>query len=406
MRSWSWRWFLTGICALAIVPSSCSSDVSPHADGAFTRRTSSSPAAFSVVFRFPSTGTAKYPFGKLLLDHGALFGVSRRYNSGDALYAIYPNGSNFTIIHTFQMQSDGLDANGDIISYGNGIYGTTENGGAKGFGALFEFDLTSGTERVVHSFGSGSDGKIPSGGLLAYDGWLYGVTARGGTNHQGTLYRINPKNRKEEVLHNFLGGLGGGPTGTPIVVNGQIFGGGIYNSQQVFFYRIGSTGLNFAVNYFTADHDRADLSSLTLFNGKIYGEISGGRRSNGQILTIDPTSLASTAFDLPVGAAHPFGGLSVFGGQLYGMSQNGGYHQNGSVFAISPAGSVTVVHRFGLASGAFATDGSKPNAELRTNGTTLWGTTNLGGNQSTNCGRNPPPCGPGNGTIFSITPAP
>ncbi len=66
--------------------------------------------------------------------------------------------------------------------------------------------------------------KYPVGGLLAPgDGWLYGVTANGGANDEGTLYRLQPNGSSFSVLksfpaagndgHNPLGGLALGADG-------------------------------------------------------------------------------------------------------------------------------------------------------------------------------------------------
>ena len=47
-------------------------------------------------------------------------------------------------------------------------------------GTLFSFDVATGSESVLHSFGSGADGAYPIAALLAYHGWLYGTTVGGG----------------------------------------------------------------------------------------------------------------------------------------------------------------------------------------------------------------------------------
>jgi uncharacterized repeat protein (TIGR03803 family) len=65
-----------------------------------------------------------------------------------------------------------MDAKGNI-------FGTTEIGGANGFGTVYEF--SSGAVRVLHSFCHKSgcaDGAVPSGGVIkAGNGNLYGTTS-------------------------------------------------------------------------------------------------------------------------------------------------------------------------------------------------------------------------------------
>src|ERR1039458_2844100 len=71
------------------------------------------------------------------------------------------------------------------------LYGTTYNGGSKGLGTFFEI-TTSGTLTLLHSFAGGvTDGENPTGGLtLGTDGNFYGTTQMGGTNSQGTVFKM------------------------------------------------------------------------------------------------------------------------------------------------------------------------------------------------------------------------
>jgi uncharacterized repeat protein (TIGR03803 family) len=58
------------------------------------------------------------------------------------------------------------------VGDGKALYGTTEAGGANGFGAVFK--LSGETETVLHSFGN-EDGD-PSAGVIMMKGYLYGTT--------------------------------------------------------------------------------------------------------------------------------------------------------------------------------------------------------------------------------------
>jgi uncharacterized repeat protein (TIGR03803 family) len=62
-----------------------------------------------------------------------------------------------------------------LIDVDGTLYGTTVSGGLEGGGTVFKI-TTSGTESVVYSFGGGSDGAYPYGGLVHFAGALYGTT--------------------------------------------------------------------------------------------------------------------------------------------------------------------------------------------------------------------------------------
>src|SRR2546426_835884 len=75
-------------------------------------------------------------------------------------------------------------------SAGN-LYGTTEQGGASGYGTVYKLE-PSGTFTVLHSFDS-SDGANPTAGLVQDSaGNLYGTTVSGGVSGAGTVYKLEP----------------------------------------------------------------------------------------------------------------------------------------------------------------------------------------------------------------------
>jgi uncharacterized repeat protein (TIGR03803 family) len=94
-----------------------------------------------------------------------------------------------------------------ILDAANNLYGTTDEGGAKGAGTVFKLD-TAGTESVLYSFCSVygcTDGAAPEGGLVQdWAGNLYGATTQGGTSNAGTLFELDTTG-KETVLYSFTG---------------------------------------------------------------------------------------------------------------------------------------------------------------------------------------------------------
>jgi uncharacterized repeat protein (TIGR03803 family) len=90
------------------------------------------------------------------------------------------------------------------------LYGTTFLGGTNGDGTIFRI-TPSGALTTLYNF-SGPDGNEPIDSLLAMpDGWLYGTTLNGGIyGDEGTVYRINTIGQFQQ-LHSFNFGEGAAP---------------------------------------------------------------------------------------------------------------------------------------------------------------------------------------------------
>ena len=122
---------------------------------------------------------------------------------------------------------------GLIANSSDDLFGTTPYGGLYGYGEAFE--LTSGgTFNVLASFGdangdSTGPGLNPYGGLVTDKaGDLFGTTANGGQNGDGTIYEV-PKTSTGfgtlEILASFDNANGAGPqAGLTIDAAGNLYG--------------------------------------------------------------------------------------------------------------------------------------------------------------------------------------
>ena len=96
---------------------------------------------------------------------------------------------------TLTSLTDGQLPWGSLVVDANGnLFGTTEVGGASGYGTVFEIAKTSSgyasTPTTVVSF-IGSDGSSPDGGLIVdVNGDLFGTTTGGGSASTGTAFEI------------------------------------------------------------------------------------------------------------------------------------------------------------------------------------------------------------------------
>jgi uncharacterized repeat protein (TIGR03803 family) len=50
----------------------------------------------------------------------------------------------------------------------------------------------AGVAKILHSFGSGTDGASPEAGLIDVGGTLYGTTEEGGAVDAGTVFKVTP----------------------------------------------------------------------------------------------------------------------------------------------------------------------------------------------------------------------
>src|SRR5208283_5109939 len=262
-----------------------------------------------------------------------------------------------TTLHSFD-GTDGASPYAALVQDTDGnLYGTTLYGGPNsctypGIGTIFScgtvFKITpSGTLATLYNFCSQSgctDGQFPYAGLIqGSDGNLYGTTSFGGANGDGTVFRITPSGTLT-TLHSFAGTDG-------------------------------------AAGY-------AGLVQGT--DGNFYGTTFGGP-ANGTVFKITPSGTLTTlyTFCFSCTGAGPYAGL-VQGtdGNFYGTTFNGGGNGVGTVFTITPGGTLTTLYSFCSQSGC--TDGANPYAALvqGTDGN-FYGTT-LGG--------------AANGTVFKMTP--
>lgn len=116
---------------------------------------------------------------------------------------------------------------------------------------------------------------------------------------------------------------------------------------------------------------------LIFEDGKLYGTTNvGGAHFNGTAFAISPVGTKTWLYSFKGGenGANPSAGLVDVKGTLYGTTASGGAHSDGAVFSISRSRKEAVLHSFGG-----GTDGQHPYAGLVDVNGTLYGTTASGG---------------------------
>jgi uncharacterized repeat protein (TIGR03803 family) len=167
-----------------------------------------SNTGFGTVFSISTTGTENvlysFPYSNgsylaagLINVNGTLYSTTL---GGGAYGSTYGNGTAFSIttngllttLHSFGSGTDGVYPYAPLLDVKGTLYGTTSVGGAYGKGTVFSMSLTGAGEKVLHSFGHGSDGATPLAGLVDVKGTLYGTTSAGGANRKGTVFALTP----------------------------------------------------------------------------------------------------------------------------------------------------------------------------------------------------------------------
>lgn len=287
------------------------------------------------------------------------------------------------------------------------LYGTTPYGGANNLGTVFKMDAR-GREKVLYSFGFGSDAQHPYAGVIRDNsGNLFG-TAEAGLYGGGALFEI-PRRGSDKLLYNF-GGFGEDDIGTSSSSSlirdrtGNLYGtnteGGAHFRGTVF--KLAPDGTASALHAFNDSDGARPFAGLMMDEaGTIYGTtMAGGDFTNclngcGVAFKLEPDGTETTlhVFTGGTDGATPMGGLVEDGaGNLYGTTSVGGAFNAGIVFKLTPQGAETIIYTF-----RDIGDGGKPFAGLVWDKSgVLYGTTTEGGNTI--------PCVSGCGTVFKLTP--
>ena len=190
--------------------------------------------AEEVLHSFTGGTDGSMPLAGLTYANNVLYGTtsSGGANNDGTVFEIGPDGSNYTVLYSFQGGADGAYPFGGITVMNGTLYGTTQQGGSHNKGTVFAITTTSGSEGVLYNFGSGKDGSEPFAGLTALKGQLYGTTAFGGSKNLGTLYTITPSG-SETVVHSFTGGSGGEvPDAGLTAIGGAIYGNTMWSAGR------------------------------------------------------------------------------------------------------------------------------------------------------------------------------
>jgi len=310
----------------------------------------------------------------LLVVNGTLYGTTgggglgpcKNYygpNGCGTVFTITPSGAE-SVLYSFTGGGCIHHPRCPDAEYPNGLtaidgtlYGTSWYGGRFGLGTAYSI-TTSGGEKVLHSFGRGCFCGYPNEGLIEVGGALYGTTLYGGMQKAGSVFSMSETGRTK-VLYSFdapPGGGNAGANGSPIDVNGVLYGttggGGAYhNKGTVYSIRTNGTlnvlhsfGMGCPPKKRCSDGEYPD-SGLLDVNGVLYGETAGGgSHASGTVFSITTRGSEKVLHSFSQGYG-PGAGLTALNGILYGVT-GGGVCDGGTVFSLTLSGKVKRLHTF------------------------------------------------------------
>jgi len=290
-------------------------------------------------------------------------------------------------IYNFCPQTGCLDGDypfAGLVQATNGdLYGTTNSGGVNGYGTVFRI-TPAGELTTLYSFCAQSactDGANPQAGLVqATSGDLYGTTVAGGSNGQGTVFKITP-NGALTTLHSFCAlsdcSDGSGPMAALVqATNGDLYGtastGGVNGGGTIF--RLTPAGDMTTLYSFCAQSDCTDGDSpqaglVQATNGDLYGTTTDGGEGNlGTVFRITLNGALTTQHSfcasgiMCTDGLFPASTLVQVGNNLYGTTTGDEAASYGTVFAIAPSGQLTTLYTFCAVDGCAT--GFSPNGRL------------------------------------------
>ncbi len=258
-----------------------------------------------------------------------------------------------------------------------------------------------------------TDGSYPFAALVqATNGNLYGTTLEGGLDgFSGTVFTITPSGTLT-TLHSLGSSHGSEPyAGVVQATDGNFYGTTTYGGGDACSAGCGTvfettpTGALTTLYRFCSQsgcpdgaHPTGTLVQAT--NGNFYGTTCGsicsGPDSSGTVFEITPTGTLTTLYSFcsqngcPDGESPSSGLIEATDGNFYGTTAYGGANglDYGTVFKVTPSGTLTTLYTFCSRSGC--PDGSYPYTLVQATDGYFYGTTQYGGTNNY-------------GTVFKIT---
>ncbi len=379
---------------------------------------------FSVLHYFTGGEDGSLPVaGVTVGPGGVLYGTASQGGNGGygTVFKLRQVNSSwiFSVLYGFSGGNDGYrPIGGVVIGPNDALYGTTQYGGGRGYGTVYELRPPAAfcrsimcywNETVLYAFRGPSDGEYPYMQNLAFDqaGEIYGTTLGGGGFMYGTTFKLTPSGGgyTESILHSFGFGTDGADPFAGVVLDaaGNAYGttaiGGTGGDGTL--YQLMPSGgewvENVLVNFDGANGVNPMGNLIIDASGNLYGTtINGGQNDNGLVFKLAPSNGGwnySVLYSFGTGQrdCQPYGGVAMdAAGDLFGVCPAGA--GAGWIFELTNCSTMCIVADLHDFSGS---DGAGPwGAPVLDADGNLYGITEFGGTGSG--------CGEGCGVVWEI----
>ncbi len=369
--------------------------------------TSAAAQTFTTLVNFNGSNGGNPQDALVQVSNGNFYGTTvygGQIDSG-TFFMMTPQGS-LTTLYQFALRGDLFSPSGTLVQGPDGNFYGVSQGGDYGGGAIYKI-TPGGTLTPLYSFCSQQncpDGREPDAGLiLANDGNFYGTTLQGGTSNTcyigcGVIFKITPGGTFT-VMHSFALSEGY-QTQAPLVQgsDGYLYGasvvGGAYNWGSVFKISLGGT-FTLLHSFDNTDGAWPESGLVQGADGNFYGTTAAGvntcefESTCGTIFKITPDGTLTTLhqFSGPDGWKPAAALTLATDGNFYGTTDSFGNPYGGgctgascgTIFKMTPGGTLTTLYQFG------PTDGFDPSTLLQAADSSFYGMNMFGGTTLGQC---------------------
>jgi len=332
--------------------------------GTVFKLTKATNYSFATLLNFIGTNGGG-PVADLMADgNGNLYGTTM---SGGSLYSgntfkLTKTGSSYTAstLATFTGNNGEAPASGLIADASGNLFGSTNGGGANGYGTAYQLvkSSTGYTTKTLANFSEASGGN-PFGDLVADDsGNLFGTTNNAGPGGNGTVFELvkTASGYTLQTLVSFNVTNGANPYGGLLLdKNGDLFGttydGGPSDAGTVFKLTKASGYKLSTLVTFTTGNGIIAGGLIQDAVGNLFGTTLGNinRGGGANVGSVFELAKGTSGYKLNTlvtfngtNGASPYAGLVAdSNGDLYGTTSQGGKNNTGTIFKVSDSGFVT-----------------------------------------------------------------